>query len=181
MSFCPCRLCRSYVTVFKTLGTYWHIYGGFPALLCSPYLFGAVIITGACYPLWKEKEWWDIVLAVVPSVAGFALGGYAVLLAFGGEKFASIFAGKRNENESSPFMDVNAAFVHFIVVNTISIFYALITKAWEFENTYVNAFGFCLFVYGLLTSVAATFAIFFMSEMFDLYATPKSEPKDFQK
>jgi hypothetical protein len=70
-------------------------------------------------------RWWDTPVAVLPSLIGFTLGGYAILLAFGDEEFKSVFAGATTKNKDSPYVIVSATFMHFIVVQVIALLIAL--------------------------------------------------------
>lgn len=172
----------SFNGVEQSFRLYWKIYGGLKDLVRSPYLYMAGIISIVAYPAWMQSDqssgWWDSALSVIPSVLGFALGGYTMMLAFGGERFGKALAGSDGESDKpSPFMLLNGAFVHFIVFNVLAILVALVAKAWKVSSPSLNCIGFFLFVYGLLTAVATTFTILFMAEMFDLSASRKTSPQ----
>ena len=84
--------------VFKSFFLYWRGYGGIIALLSSLYVWLSLVITliiaiNNCdqQNLW---EWYENVINIIPSILGFALGGYAILVGFGDEKFLSIHESK---------------------------------------------------------------------------------------
>ena len=174
-------------SVFKR---YWAAYGGFKALFASNYFYAAIVITALMFPAWVDKPWHDLVLAIMPNLLGFSLGGYALLIAIGDENFRSLISGvdEDEDGEHSPYMEVNSTFVHFILMQLISLVYALFSSAYYFtldpngkmgqlianynfpldEVVLVGRFcGFTLFIYALLTALAATLAIFRVSSWYD--------------
>ena len=76
-----------YKGAFKIFRKYWSLYGGTKAILTSPYFHVSLLLAVICspYPKWQEST-----LTIVPSILGFSLGGYAILLAFSNEKFLSL-------------------------------------------------------------------------------------------
>lgn len=157
---------------------YWTVYGGWKALLFSPYFLLSIALTVLLCPAWTHSkgEWSDMAMEIIPSVIGFALGAYTIMLAFGGERFMTTIAGSV-DNEPSPFMVVNAAFVHFIVVNFIALLFSVIVHVWSVKWFLVNVIGVFLFVYALSLSLAATFAVFTLARAFDDVA-PKLNTND---
>ena len=140
------------------------------------------------FPAWVDKPWHELVLTIMPSLLGFSLGGYALLIAIGDESFRSLISGVDEDGEQSPYMEVNSTFVHFIIMQLVSLVYALFSFAYYFkldpdgpigklvieynfplnEVVFVGRFiGFTLFIYALLTALAATFAIFQVSSWYD--------------
>lgn len=166
------RIHPIYAATAKNFGKYWKIYGGLSAMLKSAYLHGAVLFTVLAYPLWTDKNanWADIALGVTPSILGFALGGYAVLFAFGDEKFRLIISGPDKDGRASPFMEANAAFVHFIIVNVVSLAGAVLIKAWPHVYLPFMGLAFCIFSYSLFSALAAVMGIFHVAGWADKYA-----------
>ena len=146
-------------------------------MLVSPYLHGAVIITALCYGLWSKPDWWETFLTINPAILGFTIGGFALLLATGGEKFGAVIAQARLYEKNaleSPLAKLGAAFVHFIIVQFLSIIYAIIAKSADkvppphgldfLSSRYVHlvfwGVGFFVGVYALVSAIAASEWIF---------------------
>ena len=192
---------EQYVGVREIISTYWRIYGGFYDLLRSPYLHVSIVFSLLLFPLWSSSGWWNDVLTIIPSIIGFSLGGYAIWLAMGDDSFRNLMCGNIEGEESSPYLDINAAFVHFIVVQFLSLFVALTAKAYysldyippeycHFFSVsipigliYNNAklvlsfLGYFLFIYALMSALAATFAILRYSTWYDDYVTHNKNKK----
>ncbi len=176
------------------LGRYWSAYGGFRALFTSAYLYVAIILSAAMAPAWLNNPWHEIVLSVMPNLLGFSLGGYALLIAVGDESFRALISGEDEDGETSPYMEVNASFVHFILMQLMSLILALFAYAYYFEldkngvvYKYIieyeiplmqiaavgNYIGFTFFIYALLTSIAATLSILRVSSWYDKMHTER--------
>jgi len=180
------------------LKRYWEAYGGLKALFGSPYLYAAFILSAAMAPAWINNPWHEIVLSVMPNVLGFSLGGYALLVAIGDDRFRALISGEHEEGEPSPYMEVNAAFVHFIFMQLFSLMCALFSSAYYFkidktgwvtqklENLNIpleelviagNYIGYTIFIYALLTAIAATLAILRVSSWYDHMHTERIKAK----
>jgi hypothetical protein len=187
-----------YGNVVTTLSRYWAAYGGLPVLLRSPYLHLSLLVTLLCWNQWTNANWWESPLSALPNVLGFSLGGYAILIGFGDEKFKSIISGSRKEWSHSPFIGVSAAFMHFIIVQLLALILALVAKALYFPLDSSSLFfrvlpqavwfrlidltqpifwmlGYLMFVYSLFVALAAALNVFRLSNWFDDYATKMRE------
>lgn len=111
---------------------YWKVYGGWRAVLRSFYFHIALAITIACWTLWKDGGWWDHSLNLLPSLLGFSLGAFAILLAFGNENFQRIMAIRPKDNKAA-YESVATGFTHFIIVQFSGIALAFLAKAWYVE------------------------------------------------
>lgn len=164
-----------YKYVGESISRYWKVYGGWHALLCSPYFHFSIVISLICYPVWsiehETRAWFNLCISVMPNLVGFTLGGYAMILAFGNEKFLSLLAGADDDGDTSPFMKVNATFIHFIIMQILSLIIALIGLGWSIQTGVLAFIGFTVFIYALLTGVAAAFAILRLSGWFDEFIT----------
>jgi len=162
-----------YKHVRESWGIYWKSYGGYSALLRSPYFHFAILISSLCRPVWAiEHEgwaWYSICVDVIPNILGFTLGGYAMLLAFGNEKFQDLLAGDDGNGEPSAFMKVNGTFIHFIVLQIIALLAALISFGWDVKTGVFAFIGFTTFVYALFSAVAAALAILRLAGVFDYF------------
>ena len=159
---------KQYVGVWTVLRQYWRTYGGIPALVKSPYLHTS-LAGSFLIPLWKMDDWYDIPLDVIPSILGFSLAGYAMFLAFGDEAFRRLIAGEYGDGKESPFMEFNAIFLHFIVVQILAILLAVNAKVREIDGGVAAYFSCVVFVYSLLTALAAAIEIFRCSRLFDRF------------
>jgi hypothetical protein len=182
------RIKTNYCGTFDIFRRYWRAYGGFCALLSSVYLHLSILITLVCYNIWSKPEWWEVPLAVLPNVIGFSLGGYAMLLSFGSDKFQSLLS-RVPVDQTNAFAELSASFVHFILIQLSALTTAFICKALYcepprflmalvtgvglrtesfFALTRIVGWGFgtLLFVYALACGAAATMRVFRLSETF---------------
>jgi len=160
---------------------YWQAYGGFRALAASPYSHIALILTVSLYPLWITGQWVDMALSIIPSLLGFSLGAFAMLISVGDDLFRSALAGRRpNQTGHSPLMLVAAAFAHYLIFQTFALIAALLAKAhFHFPPHYLwpdavkifqataSGFGFWVFVYALILIVPAIMSVFRVVSWYD--------------
>lgn len=168
---------------------YWLAYGGWYALFSSRYFWVAVCLTFVMYNSWYpiESQWFEQVIAVIPSVLGFTLGGFAMWVAIGDERFKSLIAGADEDDEISPYMEVNATFTHFVLLQLFSLILAIIANSYsEFvvSNPYIligarlySFFSYMIFIYALLTAIAAVLAILKVAKWYDDFQTSLRQPK----
>lgn len=179
----------TYYYVGQIFAYYWKLYGGWPALARSPYLHVACLLTVATYPLWWPTApgvpagpvgdpWFQATINIIPSMLGFTLGGYAILLAIGDEGFRYTISGDNERGKASPFIKVNSAFVHFVFIQTVALSYALICRAWKADSGVCAAFGCCLLFYAILCALAACFSVFRLARWFDHYAQAKRRKEE---
>ena len=186
--------------------SYWKSYGGTKTFLCSPYLHITILLSLLMWPVWTQPNWWELVISILPSVVGFSLGGYAIFTAFGNEDFKYAISGTdanaKKIKKYSPFIQANASFLHFIIVQLIALILAVLAQARIFHSLpnpmkdvieealtikgffVIDAmsqllwfFSFSLFVYALSLAFAATFAIFRMALWFDESVTIQKQIK----
>lgn len=188
---------KQYKGVTAIFEVYWTAYGGLGALLRSPYLHAAAVLLVFTTPFWSMPLWWDQSLAVLPNLLGFTLGGFAIFIGFGDEKFRALLA----ENDGSPvnaYVALCATFVHFIVVQALALLAALLAKAWwfyapwmdpvrsflPFFNGLGSAVGYGLFLYALFSVIAATMHIFRIAHLYAHFQgsmTDCEKPEDSQQ
>ncbi|MDW5418883.1 hypothetical protein R6242_20130 [Iodobacter sp. CM08] len=179
-----------YNGVAKIFKRYWCAYGGFKALRCSPYLHAAIFFTGCTWHFWAEPLWWDQVTSVLPNLLGFTLGGFAMFLGFGDEKFRAMLAEKDEDadpNNPSLYVSLCATFVHFIVVQILALFAALLAKAswfyvaWPDQlhtlmpwlNLIGGGMGYLLFLYSVTSVLAATMHMFRIATWYETHMESK--------
>lgn len=179
-----------YRGTYKIVRRYWKEYGGWKAVLLSPYFHISAILTFLTSQYWLTQPWWEVSLSVLPNIIGFAVGGYAIWMGFGDENFRQRISQRSPLDGSSPYLTVSAAFAHFVVVQLLALLIALFAKAsqcsmplphWistmvaslgfstrleEVLRPLFYGIGFLMLCYALMTAFAATFAIFRVSDWF---------------
>lgn len=152
---------------------YWNLYGGLAALLSSPYFGIAAALTIISLLFGDSKiDWVQSSLAIIPSLLGFSIGGFAVLLVFSSDRFLRIIAEGGSKN--SLFLSASVTFVHFIVVQVLAIAFALLTTVGIPFARWFAVFG--LF-YSIMTALAACFVLFDIAQVYNM-AAGTFEPKD---
>lgn len=168
----------------KSLLLYWIAYGGKEALFKSIYfwiaLFLAFIIAVVSVFSDTPWDWQDRVMTTVPSILGFSLGGYAILVGFGDEDFRKCIRGKRKGERASLYMRVNAAFLHFIFVQFLCLLYAVVTESLFINKIFIFYFlGVFFFIYALMTIIATSLAVLNLANWFDMI--PQKAKKDISR
>ncbi len=189
-----------YKRVGELVLRYWRTYGGWREVARSPYFLVALFATVVSVFNWTAVDWWDLPISIVPSMLGFTLGGYAMLVGFGGESFRSMISGKKVQadgtTKESPFINMNASFVHFMIVQSLALFFAILAKTIHGKNdhSWLSLFskllhiapgtlglvalpfwgiGFLLFMYAMTLMVAAVFSVFRVGTWVDKLSPPK--------
>ncbi len=176
----------------KIFGKYWCAYGGFNALIKSPYLHLAILLLALTFKIWTNANWWDISISVLPNLLGFTLGGFAVFLAFGDDNFREMLIDNSDDDDddedssnsgSSLYVELCSTFVHFIVVQILAFFLALISKSLNFQfpwnssiRPYVDhmtlffwGLGFLVFLYSMTSILAATMHLFRTATWYEMH------------
>ena len=180
-----------YAGVRAVVGWYLKAYGGWRAVAGSPYFHVSIVLTLVSYPLWEQPNWWDAVQAVLPNLLGFTLGGLAIFVSFGDERFKQLLAPKDADN-ASPFLRTSASFMHFIVVQVLALMSAVMAQGTYFHRsqwpvickipegvwpsggmeetrTVLWGVGYLLFIYALMLALAAAFQVFRMNVYFEKF------------
>lgn len=127
-------------------------------------------------------------MTVLPNILGFALGGYAVLLGFGDEKFRKAISGSIDPSKRSPYLLANAAFVHFMLVLALALLIAVAYAYRPFSLIHLLAqvtspqvvlslgaitrgVGVVAFIYALILILPVTINLYRLAETFDVYRT----------
>jgi len=165
---------RQYTDFFSSLALYSKSYGGFWQVFASPYFLLAAVFTGVSFNAWLNRaDWETIIITTAPPLIAFSLGAIAIFNSIGDSKFRDALL-TAEENEISPYVEINSMFVHFIFVQTVAFLLALISfslpSAWgafvSSEIKYgdkliagIKCFAFLIFSYGVMQIIATTFAI----------------------
>ncbi len=191
---------KLYSATFRIFQRYWSAYGGWRALVRSFYFHFAAVMSAIMWGHWSREGWWETPLSVLPNIIGFSVGGYALLLSFGNEKFQNLMA-KAEVRKTNAFVDLCAAFTHFVLMQFLALVFAVVAKStyifpphflgewpeWLWKTIGLFRIGFWwlgdfIFVYAMLCGVAATMRIFRLSQMFAKAAQGEDvAPKDIAK
>lgn len=193
----------AYKGVHSAFGRYWAVYGGMAYVLGSPFCHAAVVLTVLCAPFWWSGDWWEKSFAVLPSLLGFSVAAFALLLAVGDDKFKAALGTERKEGSASTLNDLAAKFFHFLLVQVIALVFAFLAlgrpATWLVQN--ISAFdvstalgvfllvgtkvfhflGFFLLSYSVLAALAATLSLFRVATIFSRFvsaARTRSSNKD---
>lgn len=145
---------------------YFYIYGGLKPLIRSASFLISIIATLISVKIWLTDEWWLIPISVLPNIIGFSIGGYAILVSFGDDKFKEGISGKDpGETDESPYMHFNASMVHAIITQIISVVLALLFKGVSFISYYEmsksGGWHFLMYVPGIAVSFVCYFVFLY--------------------
>lgn len=174
-----------YGDLFEKISVYWKVYGGWPALRSSPYFHLSLLALALTTNRWIAPGWWSDVIDVVPSMLGFTLAGFAIFLGFGDSEFLKLISGNDDEQitVSSPYIEFSSRFMHFVLVQVLALFFALIAQSFDFPPPDCissvtkwlvpigSMIGYWVFLYGLATGLASGVAIFDLAKTYDDYTS----------
>lgn len=145
--------------VFASVRRYWNLYGGWKAILTSPYLYLALFLTAIVFPLWANNgdkpDWSDMSINILPNLMGFSIAGMAVMLAFSHPTTLAVITDGKEE---SYFLKTIINLVHFLVVQTMALLLAIVAKA--FHVWPLNLLGMAVLIYAIVLSIAAACQLF---------------------
>jgi hypothetical protein len=165
------------------LRRYFQAYGGWLALITSPYGYAALILTILCTGIWlKDQQASNLVVQIIPNLLGFSIGAFAILTASVQGRLGKLLFQKLEGSETSIIEVVASTFLHFIVIQTLALTCAVLglsqlgrnvgalLTAWgagHFTMMTLHAaslayrfVSFFLFAYALMLIVAAAVALF---------------------
>lgn len=162
------------IDTIGVFATYFRLYGGWPALLTSPYFWVALLISFSFYPVWteevdNERIWLSMAVEIIPSLMAFSLGGMAILLAFSSDRLIKVI--QQGGQADSLYMKATASFFHFILVQTLSLIAVFATSAYSVHL--LSWLGFFLMVYGLLVAIAIASNLLRLAQQFNLSASKR--------
>ena len=171
----------------RSYAQYWEAYGGFRAIITSPYLWASVVI----YSLYclaqhagmtnnDDNEWWSLCVEIIPSLLGFMLGGYAVWLVIGNDQYRAFLAYPRKSSQHSPYMIMNARFIHFILVQVLTLICALISYAFK-GLLLTDVIGVFLMIYSILGVPAVAIAIFGYAGVYEEWIKRKNNSQNVEQ
>jgi hypothetical protein len=152
---------------------YFVVYGGFPALLRSPYLLIAIIASSVCFWLAPKPAAGhlfgasDIAISVLPNLLGFAVGALAIVLAF---STAEIFEALAERGDpQSFFITLTANLVHFIFVQVITLTVAMMAKL--INSMTLDVVTMFLLFYAVLVILSAAIQLFETAIIYNMNAS----------
>ncbi|KRW80858.1 hypothetical protein [Marinobacter sp. P4B1] len=169
---------------------FWMAYGGYRALLTSPFFHFSLIFSLVFFFFGLRENWVGYAQDFFPDLLGFTLGGFAIFVSFGNEKFVSILTGSDDDGKPSPLLSISASFAYFIFCQIIALIYSMafeflpnvFSSIPEFPKSklffyYVEIIfsfiGAFFTVYALSLAIAATHSIFRLVCLFDLFDSNK--------
>jgi hypothetical protein len=161
----------------KTFRNYWTVYGGFGALLKSPYLQASAVLTLLCVGLWSKADSAahasDIAVGVLPNLLGFTVGALAIVLAFSS---ADIFKLLAEDGEpTSFFLTLTSNLVHFILVQVVALTTAIVAKVVDIRP--LDILSLLLLIYAVLVTLSAALQLFQTARIYNAKASvPLKEP-----
>lgn len=175
----------------KIFTRYWVAYGGLHALVRSFYLYLAVVLLFLTFKTWISptysaisgswSAWWDQSFGVLPNLLGFTLGGFAIFIGFGDERFRNqLNAPEDDHSQPTIYVKLCSTFVHFILVQVLALMFAIVAKStwfyveWNswiqialpYANAIFGAVGYGLFLYAITSVLAATMHVFRIASMY---------------
>ena len=163
---------RPWVNQARTVNHYWKIYGGFKALLLSPYLHISLILTFVCCHFWGTKGTAsEIAVGVLPNLLGFTVGALAIVLAFSS---APVFETLAEHGQPQSFyMKLTSSLIHFILVQVLALTSAIVGRITE--NSVVDVLALFLLFYAVLVTFAAGIQLFLTAIIYNAKASLDTE------
>ena len=157
---------------------YAELFGDIYNIILSPYFLIACVLGCATVFLLKENyKWTEIAFMVLPSLLGFSIGGYAILISFGDEGFRQFLASTYISHQTSLFQIINGVFLHFIVIQVISVIFAALIYTISPASFFINFIGCSFFYYALSFCVAAAFEIKTVGKWYQNYIDKLNKEK----
>lgn len=149
-------------------------FGPLKDIIYTPYFHFAISVSIFVSTLSScNNEWSNIALGVLPSILGFSVGGYAIIITFGDDEFRKFLANTNTQDGKSILLVINGAFIHFIASQTLAIFLAYMVKSTNIQNIYLNFLLSIPFAYSLFFCVAIAFEIKTISKWYKKFLDDK--------
>lgn len=167
---------KQWIGFARAVKHYWGIYGGFGAIVKSPYVHISLLITISCIPFWVNTEIkaHDITLGAVPNLLGFTVGALAIVLAFSSADFFTTLA--EDGDPRSFFMTLTASLTHFVLVQGLALIIAAIAKITG--NKILDYVSLFFFLYAVLVTFAAAMQLFHTAVIYNARASLRDPCKE---
>lgn len=139
---------------------YHDYFGNIGELILTPYFLFAVLFSAICNLFCSDLEnnsWYSYALGGLPSLLGFSIGGYAIIITFGDSDFRKFLATEYKQKNF--FLIINGTFIHFIIIQAIAFFCALVAQRFSIENCWGNFFLSIPFYYSFVLTISVAFNI----------------------
>lgn len=155
------------------LKIYWTAYGGAWAVISSPYLQVAIVLTGLFALLQGVDGAPALGIDVFSSLLGFTIGALAIVLAVSSTEVFVFLAEKGGPG--SFFMKMVANFVHYTIIQVIGLVLCLLTNGLGHGSGVLAA----LFLfYAVTVSVSIGLQLFEMARVYNTHASLRKPKKD---
>jgi hypothetical protein len=163
---------NSFRGTFRSLSTYWKVYGGLEALIVSPFMIAAGVLTAVCAPLWSngKSDWTSDAITILPCLLGFSVSALAIVLTFPSNPIFRHFA--EDGTDKSYYMGVSARLVHFIMAQVFAFTMTFLAKA--YHGTWISCLGFLSLMYAIFAAASTGLSFFGAARMFNASERPPS-------
>jgi hypothetical protein len=165
---------RQWVNQVEEVSQYWAVYGGFRALLQSPYLHISAILTVITWGFRASNHSAsEIAVGVLPNLLGFTVGALAIVLAFSS---AAVFAtlAERGAPQSF-FMRLTGSLIHFIMIQVLALVSAIIARMTD--KTFMDFVSLFLLFYAVIVTFAAGLQLFLTAVIYNAKASIDAKKK----
>ncbi|UKV16837.1 hypothetical protein L6172_11210 [Thalassospiraceae bacterium SW-3-3] len=159
----------------RVIRRYFKAYGGWKGLFSSPFFLFSLCLTSLASGVWlsplgDSPKWIGISQDIIPDLLGFSLGSYAFMFSLN-DRVRSALIALGNKSGVAYLDNVNAIFLHFIIVQFLSVIWSFL---FEFNNFhylfryFFGVVGFFEFSYIFLYFVSSFLGAFLMFYSFSL-------------
>jgi hypothetical protein len=174
---------KGVASIFKR---YWSAYGGWKALICSPYLHLAIVLMALSSIFKGDKVYWFTTpLAVLPNMLAITFCCLAIFVAFGGQKFTALLSSPTKQNSgklSNYYKSASTAFIHFIIIQTIGLILASVASTFTQLSSCVSTIwmviGYFFFYYALTSVLAVTFEVYRTISLYAQYCRQENDDQE---
>lgn len=123
------KIATSYRSLWGALRRYWVDYGGWGEFVTSPLVHLSAVVTITSYGVWSHGNWTELPLSLLPNLLGFSLGAYALIFSLANDNLLAALNRVSADGRPPLLRMINATFLHFILVQTAAIIFALANKS----------------------------------------------------
>lgn len=155
---------------------YWNEYGGWSIIVSSPYFKISFILSCILFytSITGDQRvntvyWSNLIVSINPGLLMFTAFGYFNFFGVIDRRFTDILRGRVNKNDThlSPFIKIIMSFMHFTIVQILTLIIGVIGKSTHMTNyvyLYINIF---MLIYSLIMCFAMCFSMFGLAIWYD--------------